>query len=68
MTDLTRAKAATPGFLAGGGELGRLMRAFDWASSPVGSPQTWPQSLRVTIRLMLNSQHPMFIWWGPHLI
>lgn len=48
--------------------MGELMRGFDWASSPVGPPVLWPQSLRLTIRLMLNSQHPMFIWWGPDLI
>ena len=48
--------------------MGELIRAFDWASTPVGPPETWPQSLRLTIRLMLNSQHPMFIWWGEELI
>jgi len=55
-------------FLEGGGEMGALMRSHDWSTTPLGSPDTWPQSLRVTIRLMLNSQHPMFIWWGPELI
>ena len=48
--------------------MGALMRAHDWDASVLGAPDTWPQSLRVTIRLMLNSQHPMFIWWGPELI
>jgi two-component sensor histidine kinase len=28
----------------------------------------WPQSLRAMIRLILNTKHPMFIWWGPDLI
>ena len=55
-------------FLAGGGQMGALMRAFDWAGTPVGPPESWPQSLRVTIRLMLNTNHPMFIWWGPKLV
>jgi two-component sensor histidine kinase len=55
-------------FLAGGGEMGALTRAYDWASTSLGPPETWPQSLRVTIRIMLNTQHPMFIWWGPDLI
>ena len=55
-------------FLAGGGEMGALTRAYDWASSPLGSPENWPQSLRVTVRLLLNTGHPMFIWWGPELI
>jgi two-component sensor histidine kinase len=55
-------------FLAGGGEMGALTRAFDWSKTPLGSPETWPQSLRVTVRLVLTSRHPMFIWWGPELI
>jgi two-component sensor histidine kinase len=55
-------------FLAGGGEMGALMRAFDWANSLVGSPDKWPQSLRLTVRLLLNTGHPMLIWWGEDLI
>ena len=55
-------------FFSGGGELGALMRAYDWSSSPLGSPDNWPQSLRTTIRILLTTQHPMFIWWGPELI
>jgi len=55
-------------FLKDGGEMGKLMRSYDWSSSPIGAADSWPQSLRVTIRVMLNSQHPMFIWWGPELI
>jgi two-component sensor histidine kinase/PAS domain-containing protein len=55
-------------FLAGGGEMGALMRAFPWDTTPIGAPQTWPQSLRLSVRLLLNNSHPMFIWWGPELI
>jgi signal transduction histidine kinase len=56
------------GFLAGGGEMGALIRAYDWDSSPLGPPAHWSQALKVVIRLMLSSGHPMFIWWGPQLI
>src|SRR6476469_7586554 len=55
-------------FLAGGGEMGALTRAYDWSSSPLGKPETWPQSLRTAVRILLNTNHPMFIWWGPDLI
>jgi hypothetical protein len=55
-------------FLSGGGEMGALTRGFDWSKTSLGSPETWPQSLRVTVRLVLTSRHPMFIWWGPELI
>ena len=54
-------------FLGDGGVMGRLTRAYDWSRSPVGPPETWPQSLKTAIRLMLTSRHPMFIWWGPEL-
>jgi two-component sensor histidine kinase len=55
-------------FLDGGGEMGALTRAYDWASTPLGAPDVWPQSLRTTLRLLLNTRHPMFIWWGSELI
>jgi signal transduction histidine kinase len=59
---------ATPPFLSGGGEMGALMRAFDWAATPLGPPDGWPAVLKTTVRLLLTSNHPMFIWWGPELI
>jgi PAS domain S-box-containing protein len=52
-------------FLQGGGEMGALIRAFDWSLTPLGPPEGWPQSLRTTVRLMLTTNHPMFIFWGP---
>jgi len=55
-------------FLAGGGEMGALMRAYDWTGTPIGAPSTWPQGLRTAIRILLNTFHPMFIWWGGDLI
>ncbi len=55
-------------FLDGGGEMGALMRAHDWGHSSLGPPETWPQPLRTALRLLLNSGHAMYIWWGPDLI
>src|SRR6202162_3322171 len=55
-------------FLAGGGEMGALTRAHDWSATPLGKPEAWPQSLRTAVRILLNTNHPMFIWWGPDLI
>lgn len=55
---------ATPAFLRGGGTLGALIRAHDWAATPLGPPTGWPQSLRTVVRLMLGTHHPMFIFWG----
>jgi PAS domain S-box-containing protein len=61
-------KPTSADFLAGGGEMGALMRAHDWSASPLGPPDSWPQSLRTAVRLLLNTNHPMFIWWGEELI
>ncbi|MEG2901802.1 MAG: hypothetical protein RR983_16015, partial [Massilia sp.] len=55
-------------FLAGGGEMGTLMRAHDWQTTPLGPPDTWPMALKTMVRVMLSSNHPMFIWWGDELI
>ncbi|GEO39514.1 hypothetical protein SAE02_36620 [Skermanella aerolata] len=55
------------GFLSGGGVMGALMRSYDWADSPLGHPEAWPQSLRTVVSLLLNSKFPMFIAWGPDL-
>src|SRR4051812_18758751 len=66
MLDFHRSNRAD--FLAGGGEMGELTRAFDWSATPVGPPDGWPQSLRTALRILLNTNQPMFIWWGPELI
>jgi PAS domain S-box-containing protein len=55
-------------FLQGGGELGALIRAKDWAQTPLGPPEGWPQSLKTTLGILLNSRYPMFVFWGPELI
>jgi len=47
--------------------MGAMMRAHDWAMSPLGHPRNWPQALRTTVGLMLNSKFPMFVAWGPDL-
>lgn len=54
-------------FLSGGGQMGAMMRAHDWSTSPLGHPRSWPQALRTTVGLMLNSKFPMFVAWGSEL-
>ncbi len=50
--------------VAGDGEMARLIRMYDWAATPLGPITSWPQSLRTSVNLILNSQHPMWIGWG----
>ena len=57
-----------PSFLTGGGEMGALIRAYDWAATDLGPSERWPQPLRTAIRLILNTGHPMYVWWGPDLL
>src|SRR5689334_13054404 len=54
--------------LEGGGELGARMRAIDWAQSPLGPVEAWPQSLKTCVRVVLTSRQPMFVWWGDALV
>jgi PAS domain S-box-containing protein len=54
--------------LSGGGEMGALMRARDWASTPLGPVERWPQSLRTLVGTMLASSIPMVLFWGREYI
>lgn len=56
---------ALPDWLAGSGALGELINEYDWSKTPLGPLAGWPASLRTSVNLMLNSQHPMWIGWGP---
>jgi PAS domain S-box-containing protein len=57
-----------PGFLAGGGTMGALIRAHDWSASPLGPPTRWPQALKTAVSLMLQARQPAYIAWGPEQI
>ena len=52
-------------WLVGGGEMGRLIRSMDWAKTPLGPIELWPQSLRTTVSLCLASNFPIALAWGP---
>jgi signal transduction histidine kinase len=48
--------------------MGQRIREYNWAATPLGPVETWPQSLRTCIRIMLSSQQPIWIGWGKQLI
>ncbi|MET0790021.1 MAG: ATP-binding protein [Polyangiaceae bacterium] len=54
--------------LLGGGEAGKLVRSIDWTATPIGPIETWSNSLKATVGIVLHSRHPMFLWWGTELI
>jgi hypothetical protein len=46
----------------------RRVREFDWASTPLGPIESWPQALRSTVDTMLASAVASIVVWGPELI
>ena len=53
-------------WLSGGGEMGAVIRALDWAQTPIGPPASWSPSLRMMVRFLLSNRFPLLLWWGPH--
>jgi PAS domain S-box-containing protein len=54
--------------LEGGGDMGALMRGYDWSRNPLGPVVGWPQSLRTAVSMMLASKFPMLVLWGEEYI
>ena len=54
--------------LVGGGEMGRLMRSLDWAKTPLGPVSEWPQSLKTSLSICLESRFPIVMYWGPEYV
>jgi two-component sensor histidine kinase len=52
-------------FPAGGGELGKLIREFDWSKTSLGPIADWPQSLRTATDIVLQAPLPLVMLWGP---
>ncbi|MEG4535052.1 ATP-binding protein [Microcoleus sp. D2_18a_D3] len=52
---------------AGNSEMAMLMRSHDWSLSALGAVESWSQSLKTAIRIILGSRYPMFVWWGQEM-
>lgn len=55
--------AGSPPAFSSRGDIARLYQDHDWETSPLGAPHAWPQVLRNTVNVMLQSAFPMFILW-----
>ena len=64
----TKSEPPTVSFLSGGGEMGARMRAFDWSKTPLGPVDTWPQSLRSSVSMLLPSKAQIVMFWGADLV
>ncbi len=49
------------------GEMGKRIREFDWAATPLGPIERWPQSLRTVVNILLSSRYAMWMGWGDQL-
>jgi PAS domain S-box-containing protein len=59
--------AAFPVFV-GDSAMAALMRTVDWAATPIGAVDGWPQSLRTALSICLESRFPILLWWGAQLV
>ncbi|RYF29965.1 MAG: hybrid sensor histidine kinase/response regulator, partial [Comamonadaceae bacterium] len=47
--------------------MAQLMRRHDWAATPLGPPEHWPEALKVALRILLTSRFEMWLGWGPDI-
>jgi signal transduction histidine kinase len=55
-------------WFTGGGELGQLIRGYEWSRTSLGPIESWPQSLRSAVSILLPSKAQIAMFWGPDLI
>ena len=60
--------SSTLTFLGGGGEMGARMRDLDWSHTRLGPVETWPQSLRSTLSMLLPSKAQIILFWGAEFV
>ncbi|MFL6204792.1 MAG: PP2C family protein-serine/threonine phosphatase [Acidimicrobiales bacterium] len=50
---------------SGHGPEARALLAFPWETTPLGPVESWPVQLRLLLQVVLSSEFPMMIVWGP---
>ena len=51
-----------------GGEMAGRVRAFDWSKTPLGAMGGWSPALRLATDMILATNFPMALRWGPELV
>lgn len=51
----------------GAGAMAEAIGRRDWSATSLGAIATWPRSLLAVMQMMLSSQQPMCLFWGPDL-
>ncbi|GFZ50846.1 hypothetical protein JCM24511_08604 [Saitozyma sp. JCM 24511] len=44
-----------------------LLRDFEWSTTSLGPQESWPQSLKTIVSLIMHYPHPCCLWWGKDL-
>ena len=57
-------QSVEPRFLASRDRLSVMIRDFDWSTTAIGAPSSWPVALGTLVEVMLGSKQPMFVAWG----
>jgi len=68
MADVTTNPLSGLGFLGPDTEMARAIATFDWGSTPLGPISQWRDDLRASVSIMLGSDFPAALWWGPDLV
>jgi PAS domain S-box-containing protein len=68
MALISTSSSGDAAFLAGGGEMGALIRATDWSTTPLGPIDHWSPTLRMMVSFLLANRFPLLLWWGPQYI
>jgi len=45
-------------------DMKQCIQSFDWAATPLGTIESWPQSLRTSVDIVTASPAPMLLLWG----
>ncbi len=53
-----------PGFLGTSSELGGLIAELDWSKTSLGPIEDWPEVVKTTVALILQSPVPIVTLWG----
>src|SRR3712207_6812929 len=62
------ASSELPPWPPGEGEMARRIRAHDWAATPLGPIEGWPERLKAAVDNLLASGFAGHVWWGPELV
>jgi PAS domain S-box-containing protein len=51
-------------FKSQGNECATIIESIDWSKTTLGSMDTWPITLHITLSTLLNARLPMALFWG----